>query len=321
MGLQCWLSANYCHVQEPQVPEGKLLGLQNRAVLTRLLTRPCHPRSCLQILGSKRLVIASQEVQFRLKVQIIDDPIGKRRMLTGSGYWMPFEAARAVAATFCHEIRYVLTPVFGPDFPSLCISPTDPAFKCFSVNPEIIVRCTEAAIMSRQQSRESSVVRHSYTHTRPGGKLQWTPRSQDPTSTDDEYEYETDSDQYSSTSPRTVETASWKPINVARSSAWDKYQFPTPRRTPDSAERYSHAPDRSASQREPPARITPRDRQKKAALNVPKRKRPDPEEPTPAQSKRYTESEILAAKALIELHKADRRLGERLKEMERRASA
>ncbi|KAF2092183.1 DNA-binding domain of Mlu1-box binding protein MBP1 [Saccharata proteae CBS 121410] len=36
--------------------------------------------------------------------------------LSAQGYWMPFEAAKAVAATFCHPIRHALTPIFGPDF-------------------------------------------------------------------------------------------------------------------------------------------------------------------------------------------------------------
>ncbi|KAJ5505257.1 hypothetical protein N7453_004214 [Penicillium expansum] len=43
--------------------------------------------------------------------------------LSAQGYWMPYEAARAMAATFCWRIRYALTPLFGTEFPAMCIPP------------------------------------------------------------------------------------------------------------------------------------------------------------------------------------------------------
>jgi hypothetical protein len=39
------------------------------------------------------------------------------------GYWMPYEAARAMAATFCWRIRYALTPLFGTEFPAMTYDP------------------------------------------------------------------------------------------------------------------------------------------------------------------------------------------------------
>ncbi|KAE8379075.1 hypothetical protein BDV26DRAFT_303866 [Aspergillus bertholletiae] len=45
--------------------------------------------------------------------------------IAAQGYWMPFEAAKAIAATFCWNIRHALTPLFGLDFPSLCVAPTN----------------------------------------------------------------------------------------------------------------------------------------------------------------------------------------------------
>jgi hypothetical protein len=54
---------------------------------------------------------------------------------------MPYEAAKAVAATFAWPIRYMLTPIFGPGFPDMCIEPTsliDPPD--FRIDPGIIDR-------------------------------------------------------------------------------------------------------------------------------------------------------------------------------------
>src|SRR4051812_43654571 len=54
---------------------------------------------------------------------------------------MPYQAARAIAATFCYEIRWALTPVFGNDFPSMCLSPKDPNFAKFLIDSAIVRYC------------------------------------------------------------------------------------------------------------------------------------------------------------------------------------
>lgn len=59
------------------------------------------------------------------------------------GYWLPFEAAKAVAATFCYNIRYALTPIFGLDFLSMCLVPTDPGFGQMIISPTIVRQCGE----------------------------------------------------------------------------------------------------------------------------------------------------------------------------------
>lgn len=98
--------------------------------------------------------------------------------LTSLGYWMPYEAAKAVAATFCHPIRYALVPVFGVDFVDRCVVPDDPAFGRMVINQEIIRRCTVEANEyrllepSRGPSRDSSSVRSATStpricHERP----------------------------------------------------------------------------------------------------------------------------------------------------------
>ena len=62
-----------------------------------------------------------------------------------TGYWMPFVAAKAVAATFCYKIRHALTPIFGVDFLSLCIHPEDPRFGRMIIEPSIVREATETA--------------------------------------------------------------------------------------------------------------------------------------------------------------------------------
>lgn len=54
---------------------------------------------------------------------------------------MPFECARALAANFCHEIRYLLTPIFGPDFLDDCLPPGHQAFGKFQIDTAIIDKC------------------------------------------------------------------------------------------------------------------------------------------------------------------------------------
>ena len=56
---------------------------------------------------------------------------------------MPYHAARAIAATFCYDIRWALTPVFGDGFPSICLTPNDPCFAKFLIDPAIVQYCTQ----------------------------------------------------------------------------------------------------------------------------------------------------------------------------------
>ncbi|KAI9851615.1 MAG: hypothetical protein M1838_003209 [Thelocarpon superellum] len=96
--------------------------------------------------------------------------------LAAQGYWMPYEAAKAVAATFCHPIRYALIPVFGVDFVELCLSPEDPAFGRMVIDREIVQYCTREAERYRAEavaatatcSREASSVRSGHPTPRLG---------------------------------------------------------------------------------------------------------------------------------------------------------
>ncbi|KAF5569228.1 apses transcription factor xbp1 [Fusarium phyllophilum] len=67
-----------------------------------------------------------------------------------AGYWMPYTCARAVCATFCYSIAGALIPIFGPDFPSLCIHPSAPDFGRMVISQQIIIEATHEAEMTRR---------------------------------------------------------------------------------------------------------------------------------------------------------------------------
>lgn len=59
---------------------------------------------------------------------------------------MPYDAAKAVAATFCYRVRHALTPLFGLDFPDLCAHPLDRMrFGRMIIDPAIVRQSTETA--------------------------------------------------------------------------------------------------------------------------------------------------------------------------------
>ncbi|KAH1709055.1 hypothetical protein KXX23_003067 [Aspergillus fumigatus] len=91
--------------------------------------------------------------------------------LAAQGYWMPYEAAKAVAATFCWKIRHALTPLFGLDFPSMCIHPQDRGrFGRMVIDPAIVRKATETANYYRILELQSPS--YSSLHlTRTGGKF------------------------------------------------------------------------------------------------------------------------------------------------------
>lgn len=55
-----------------------------------------------------------------------------RRMRGGflkiQGTWVPHSLCKSLARRFCYYIRYKLVPIFGADFPALCLLPTDYGF-------------------------------------------------------------------------------------------------------------------------------------------------------------------------------------------------
>ncbi|KAE8354009.1 transcription regulator HTH, apses-type DNA-binding domain-containing protein [Aspergillus coremiiformis] len=75
--------------------------------------------------------------------------------IAAQGYWMPFAAAKAVAATFCWNIRYVLTPVFGVDFPSLCVRPGAEGYGGMRIDADIVAEAAHTATYYRLLQRRS----------------------------------------------------------------------------------------------------------------------------------------------------------------------
>jgi hypothetical protein len=61
------------------------------------------------------------------------------------GYWMPYSAAREVCTTFCYHIAGALIPIFGPSFPSHCVSPEAPEHGRMTIDPAIVRQATAEA--------------------------------------------------------------------------------------------------------------------------------------------------------------------------------
>ncbi len=149
---------------------------------------------------------------------------------------MPYEAAKAVAATFCYHIRYALTPVFGADFLSLCVRPEDPSFGRMIINRRIVRQCTEAARGFRALSREASLASSPQTPASHTSHPAWTPKSlrhKAMKGMDMESEYSTDtdrSDKYLYTPPNSL-NFQWTALNTPRSVNTQHFQLPSPKQT------------------------------------------------------------------------------------------
>lgn len=244
---------------------------------------------------------------------------------------MPFEAAKAVAARFCYEIRYVLVPVFGPDFVSMCQKPGDPSLIRFNVDPSIIQRCTEAVTANQAQSRQSSLAVSPRTTTASAKVPLWPQKSLRPKSAkviDAESGYGTDSDRSekylgSPDSPRSIE---WTPVNSPRSTYLETYPFlqqPPPPRNVTSTPRGLDSPASSHNKRmthtkrgisEVDGAHDTESSSEHSSIDTaasPKRRK------TPA----VMTPEVGAAYTLVELNMADATLGEGKPLKRRRASA
>lgn len=147
---------------------------------------------------------------------------------------MPFEAAKAVAATFCYNIRYALTPVFGIDFLDLCVEPEDPRFGRMVIDRNIVRHCTEAATELRVLSREASMVASPRTPASFESFPRWTPKSLRPkpiTTAEVESGYGTDTDQSDRylCSPQTPLACQWASTNPPQYARATRYRLPSPK--------------------------------------------------------------------------------------------
>ena len=229
-----------------------------------------------------------------------------------------------MAATFCWKIRYALTPVFGADFPALCIEPGRPDFMSLRIDAAIVKYCEETASMYRIQALDASLFKSPPLSTSSKYGIPKTPKSLRPKMkmTDIESGYGTDSERSLLGSPISTNGSDlFVPVNTPRSTNWAQYQYPTPKTTPS---------NKGVSKSPKTASTVANDRKslkKREALNygcpseasstshpvITKRRKVSP----PRDEKILTQ-EALAAHALMELHRADRALGERNRAVSRR---
>jgi len=147
---------------------------------------------------------------------------------------MPFEAAKAVAATFCYNIRCALTPVFGVDFLDLCVVPEDPRFGRMVIDRNIVRHCTEAANELLVLSRDASMVASPRTPASSESFARWTPKSLRPKpikTADVESGYGTDTDQSDKylCSPQTPRLYEWATTNTPQHAKAQRYHLPSPK--------------------------------------------------------------------------------------------
>jgi hypothetical protein len=71
--------------------------------------------------------------------------------LTAQGYWVPYACARAICLTFCYNIRWALTPIFGLSFVKECLPPTHSNYQRFKIDSET-VRCATLEAEGWKQS-------------------------------------------------------------------------------------------------------------------------------------------------------------------------
>jgi hypothetical protein len=136
---------------------------------------------------------------------------------------MPYQAAKAVAATFCYNIRWALTPVFGNDFPGLCLRPKDPNFAKFLIDPDIVRSCTEETNRFRVEGASYKVLSSLYRTPRNQFETPpWSPRTLHPerprTSEESSYGTESDySDKYLFSPQVSPKSTTWTSINGSQS--------------------------------------------------------------------------------------------------------
>ena len=155
-------------------------------------------------------------------------------ILTFLGYWMPYDAAKAVAATFCYKIRYALTPVFGLDFLSLCAEPGTEGFGHMVIDHSIVRHCTDEANEYRIMSREGSTIDSPKT---PASSIssRWTSkpyRMKPAKPMDVESGYGTDTDRSDKYLHSPQSTCQWTALNTPRSVTTEQYRLDLPQALP-----------------------------------------------------------------------------------------
>lgn len=90
---------------------------------------------------------------------------------------MPYEAAKALAATFCWRIRYALTPLFGTDFPDMCLSPQQSGFGQMLIDACVIEQAARNAQRYRMLELQSKANNKSGMTLAPESSFKSSPSS------------------------------------------------------------------------------------------------------------------------------------------------
>jgi hypothetical protein len=137
---------------------------------------------------------------------------------------MPFQAAKAIAATFCYNIRWALTPVFGNEFPAICLPPSNPGYAKFVIDHDIVRECTDETSRFRVEGASYQIAAPTMSTEVHTPRLQfgfppWGPRDAKqahPRTSEEESGYCTESDHSENflfspqVSPRSI---TWTSIN------------------------------------------------------------------------------------------------------------
>jgi len=94
----------------------------------------------------------------------------RRRGGNNLGYWIPYEAAKALAAKFCYRIRYALTIIFGDTFPEQCLPEHHPEFGKYQIDAKIISACCQksaAQLCIEQRRLRAAIHQHQHQHQHP----------------------------------------------------------------------------------------------------------------------------------------------------------
>ena len=234
---------------------------------------------------------------------------------SSKGYWVPYEAAKAIAARFCWNIRYVLTPVFGVDFPSTCIPPEDPKFLKFGIDKTIVQNCTALAKNFRAEMVSFGKFKQQSTYNGVIKSLRPQPLARP----DYESGYGTDPDRSLPNSPQSYGPG-WRAVNAPSIGSPDPI-YVVNSIEPKKALR-KHHPDEDKTESASPLGKRRRTTKLGGSEDGESFDHAVALEPHVNQKIRYSSkaAEARAAYTLVQLHEADATFAARVKSLGRRAS-
>lgn len=125
LGLQNWTCEIDCHVPCSWTPEGEPSTSLSPSTQDLLTTYQTEPKTAIDVntwgtTDDKKLETVCYSVT--------------GGNLGTQGYFMPYHCARELCRTFCWDIRWALTPVFGPTFAKECLTPDNPRYGKYQIS-------------------------------------------------------------------------------------------------------------------------------------------------------------------------------------------